>query len=115
MIESCVYYTAFCVLVLLVWFDSSAFEEYASLFKLDFWFDLSTLESKRNSDPELGYPDFLVMYHNNYFTRLLSCPLCITIWFHIFSYFHHRSFEVSVISAFFSILFYNNMKKGYDE
>ena len=115
MIEECVYYSAFCTLGLLVWFHSGAAEEYISLFKLDFWFDLATFEQKRLADPELTYPDFLVMYHNNYFTRLLSCPICITVWFHILSYFNHANFRVSIISALLTMLLYGVAKRGQEE
>lgn len=115
MIEEYVFYSCFCSLLLLIWFNSTAAEEYISLFKLGSFFNLPAFERKRIDDPELTYPDFLVIYHNNYFTRLLSCPLCITVWFHILSYFYHSSLKVSVISAVLTLMVYNFTKGSQEE
>ena len=72
-------------IILLIWFDTDAFVEYAKLFRLDFFFFLSDFEEQQNVNPELTYPDYLVIYHQSFFTRLLSCPKCISFWLTLFS------------------------------
>lgn len=69
-------------LILLIWFDTDAFVEYAEILstkfpKLKDKLFLPDYELVTQSN-YISYPDFLVEYHNCFFTRLLSCPICVS-------------------------------------
>jgi hypothetical protein len=81
-----IYAACFLALILLIWFKTDAFVEYCKLFgikklfKLEGYFELN--------DPILHYVDYLIEYYNNFFTRLISCPICVSTWIGLlFSYF----------------------------
>ena len=68
--------------ILLIWFETGAFVEYSMLAShkypiiLDKLF-LKDYETLTDATP-MSYPEFLVEYHNSFFTRLLSCPICMS-------------------------------------
>src|SRR5258708_6277246 len=67
---------------LLVWFNSDALIEWGTVFGLydvlmvkEFYdFRMKMLPSNIN------YPTFLKVKYNDFLTRLLACPICLTIW-----------------------------------
>lgn len=80
-------------LALLVWFDTDAFNEYCKLLKLDKFFYLDQFNAMAKEGGTLSYPEFLAEFHNSFFTRLVSCPICSSIWL---------SIGVSIFSGFSS-------------
>jgi len=64
-------------LALIIWFKTSAFVEYMRLFRLGQFFKVNEYHELSN---ELSYIDFLKEYYNNFITRLLSCPICTSVW-----------------------------------
>ena len=70
-----------CVLLFLIlWFKTDAFVEYVKLFRLSKLFKLDDFENKKHEDFELTYHSYLRQYHNNFFTRLITCPICLSVW-----------------------------------
>lgn len=67
---------------LLIWFNSDALVEWGSLFGLynvlmvkefyDFRLEMLPLN--------VNYPTFLKNKYCNFVTKLLACPLCLTVW-----------------------------------
>jgi len=70
---------SFLTVFLIVWFHTEAFEEYGNLFLPDS-FHLPEYKEVKESVPDMSYQDFLLEYHNSFFTRLITCPICISIW-----------------------------------
>lgn len=68
------------VLVLLVWFDSEAFVEYAKLAGGGLFFKIDEYEEAQKSRASLDYLGYLTEKYNTFFIRLISCPLCLSIW-----------------------------------
>jgi len=68
------------VIILLVWFKSDAFVEYASLFGCKKLFWIKNYEEGARKGLYLDYPSYLLIHHNCFLTRLLSCPLCLSVW-----------------------------------
>ncbi len=66
--------------MLIVWFKTEAFVEYGSLLGLSKYLYLSEYKIAQKNDPSLEFPMFLVINNNNFFSRLLSCPLCLGFW-----------------------------------
>ena len=80
------YYCFFNVFLLFVWFNTEAFIEYMryipyinELLKIKQYIEY---QKKNNC---LNYPLYLVVYYNNFFTKLISCPYCLLFWVNISS------------------------------
>jgi hypothetical protein len=71
-------------LTLLVWFNTDAFIEYAELLRFTKFFYIKEYLRLREDDPSLTYRDFLQEYHNCFFVRLITCPICTSVWAGIF-------------------------------
>ena len=67
-------------LVDMVWFDSSAFEEYAGLFGVDGYLKVTDFKEEQQNDFSLTYHNYLLLRHDNFFVRLITCQFCTTIW-----------------------------------
>ena len=82
MLEYYLLFAAACWIALfnMVWFDSSAFEEYAVLFGADKFFKVADFKKEQQSDFALTYHNYLLLKHDSFFTRLITCQLCTTIW-----------------------------------
>lgn len=66
--------------ILIIWFKTDALIEYATLLKLKRWFFVDDFETKRAEDFELTYHLYLRQYRNCFFSRLITCPICLTTW-----------------------------------
>ncbi len=78
-------FACFVALVLLVWFKTEAFVEYFSFIKpLAKLFKLDQFKDIKDNGGELSYPEFLAEYYNSFFTRLISCPICMSVWAGLF-------------------------------
>ena len=67
---------------MLVWFKSDAIIEWGSLLRLSKFVKIKEFqEDKKNWLPlDLNYPTFLRNRYDNFITKMLSCPLCLSIW-----------------------------------
>ena len=78
--------------VLIIWFKTDAFLEYALLFRLSKLFKIDKYDKEYKNDFTLDYLTFLAKeYNNNFIVKLISCPICLAVWGGIFSaiYFGH--------------------------
>ena len=70
---------AFIAMILLVWFNTSAFVEYMSLFGLSSFFKIAEYKEATRDDPIQTYPEYIATNHSNFFVRMITCPKCICI------------------------------------
>jgi hypothetical protein len=66
--------------LLLVWFRTDAYPEYCRALKLDKISFYKDFYAKLHDDVRLTYVKYLRQYHNGFFVRLITCPLCIGAW-----------------------------------
>ena len=90
MLEYYVLFSVACWIAIidLVWFDSSAFEEYCELLGADKFFKVAAFKEEQKSDFALTYHNYLLLKHDGFFTRLITCQLCTTIWLSILACVH---------------------------
>ncbi len=69
--------------ILIVWFKTHAFTEYFQLFKLTNFFKIGKFLEYKKSFPAIEYIDYLLVSHNSFISRLVSCPYCIAFWLSI--------------------------------
>lgn len=66
--------------ILVLWFNTDAFIEYVKLFKLPFFKVNQYMLYKEEKDCSVDYHTYLLLKHNNFFVRLITCPICLTFW-----------------------------------
>jgi hypothetical protein len=71
-----------CVLasLLIVWFRTDAYLEYARVLRLNKISFYKDYDSKKSEDARLTYFGYLRQYHDSFFTRLFTCPICVAVW-----------------------------------
>lgn len=70
------------VLILLIWFNTSAFEEYFKYIPYDF-FKIKAYQKAKVNDITLDYIHYLMYNHNCFFVKLITCPICLNVWLSI--------------------------------
>ena len=76
------------VVINLVWFNSTAFEEYSKLLYADKFFKVKDFEAEQKNDFTLTYHNYLLLKHSSFFIRLITCQLCFTIWLSVLACLH---------------------------
>lgn len=117
-------YLAFLVSFLLfVWNETDFFVEYCKLFGLWGLFNIGRYEDYKehgdDSEESLGfgssvpiesldisYLDYLLLKHDSFFVRLITCPICLGFWLNIFTLFALKNFESFVINIWLSLFLY---------
>ena len=67
----------------MVWFNSTAFEEYTEMLYADKFFNVKSFKTAQKKDFTLTYHNYLLIKHSSFFIRLITCKLCFTIWLSI--------------------------------
>ena len=72
---------SYITLFLLIWFKTDAFIEYAELFRIGKLVKSNEYKNKKMTEEyPLTYPRFLRMTYSCFFTQLISCPICMSVW-----------------------------------
>ena len=96
---------------LLIWFRSDAYLEYCRLFKLDFISFYKDYEEKRKNDISLSYHEYLQQYHNSFFTRLITCPVCTAVWLALFNAILFSKLSVLPLTFIGGLIFFGIIHK----
>lgn len=65
-------------MILLIWFRGETFIEYCRLFRLHRFY--KDYDAKKKEDARLTYLGYLRQYHDCFFIRLITCPICVSVW-----------------------------------
>jgi hypothetical protein len=71
---------AIVALILLGWFRTDAWLEYTRMLKLPRLSHYKDFDIKHREDASLTYLLYLRLYHNCFFVRLITCPICLSVW-----------------------------------
>ena len=66
--------------ILLIWFRTDAWLEYTRLFHINWLSQYKDYDIKYKEDFSLTYLQYLRRYHNCFVVRLITCPICQSIW-----------------------------------
>lgn len=78
--------------ILIIWLKTEAWVEYTQLFKLNFLSNYKEYNKQKHEDFTLTYIKFLLKnYRHKFMIRLITCPLCLSLW-------------LSIIAGIFTIL-----------
>jgi len=76
-----IYFPIFIGAILLIWFRTEAYVEYCKLLRLKFLCNYKDYEEKKQKeDCRLTYHGYLRQYKNSFFVRLVTCPICLSVW-----------------------------------
>lgn len=91
------------VLVLLIWLRTEALVEYGRIFRFSKLLKIDDYDKKKLEDFELDYILYLRQHHNNFFIRLITCPICIICWLTVPSIvvYDFPSYSVNVLITLF--------------
>ena len=78
-----IYLISFVLLILIVWFKTDAFVEYCRFFGIEKHFHINEYLEAKKEDLELTYHLYLRMNYDSFFVRLITCPICLTIWIYL--------------------------------
>ena len=94
------------VVLMYIWFETEAFEEYMTTFNLGWsMFRLRDYKEEKNKVPSLDYHTYLLMnYSDSFFIKLITCPVCLIVWIApLVSFLYWRELTVPIV--FQEILF----------
>ena len=103
--------SAFVTVTLLVWFRSNAFVEYLEVLGLDMAF--GAREYKKASSEvsyHMRYTDFLLLKYNSFFIRLITCPLCLSVWISVIIS-ATRGWELFPFLVVLPLIIYNHLEE----
>ena len=66
--------------ILVLWFRTEAYVEYCRLFHLNFISFYKDYDAQHKNDVSLNYFGYLRQYHDTFFVRLITCPVCVGTW-----------------------------------
>lgn len=75
-------YTFLITTILIIWFNTDAFIEYSRILRIP-GVKVKEYLIAKDRDCTLSYHTFLLLNYNNFFTRLITCPVCTSVWLSI--------------------------------
>ena len=93
-------------LILLVWFQTEAFYEYCRLFRFKKLFKIEDYSNVSEISGGSSYIEFLNINHDSFFTRLISCPVCLGFWLNVIYSFSFYDFSFFFVKMWFTFLLY---------
>ena len=75
-----IFISSLVALILLAWFHSEAFLEWAGLFSGNRFFHIDDFRKRQKDDVTLDWITYLQLYHNSFFIRLITCQMCLSFW-----------------------------------
>jgi len=97
--------------VLIIWFHTEAFLEYCKIFKLAFLFRINNFYEYKKVNPAISYIDFLSIKNPNFFSKLFSCPFCLSFWASLISCIFYKNILLLPSIYIGSIILYNILKR----
>jgi hypothetical protein len=97
--------------VLIIWFHTEAFLEYCKIFKLAFLFRINNFYEYKKVNPAISYIDFLSIKNPNFFSKLFSCPFCLSFWASLISCIFYKNILLLPSIYIGSIILYNILRK----
>ena len=94
------------VFILVVWNDTNAIVEYGRLFGLKF------CQYKTQEEIGIKFVDFLeIKYGDNFLIRLITCPICLTVWLCLAAAIYYENYLVFFVSFYLTMTLYFAFKK----
>ena len=116
MIESLILSSLWVAFVLIVWFETNAFEYYARYFSFGHWTRRHEYDEE-DPDQIMDYLSFVrTKYSSDSFVvALITCPVCLGVWLCLISSFVFSVLYYFPIVYLSSLVVYLSVKRGFFE
>lgn len=92
--------------LLIIWFKTDAFIEYAKVVRIQRWLFIDDFEKKRAEDFELTYHLYLRQHRNCFLSRLVTCPICLTSWMFLIIFITGETFSSFSLNVIVTLSLY---------
>ena len=75
-----IFQISYIIFILFVWFNTKSFIEYSTIFGLEKIFKIDLYLLYKDINPHITYSEYLLLKHNNFFIRLITCKPCCCFW-----------------------------------
>ncbi len=69
--------------LLIISLEGEIVQNYLNFRPLSKWLKIDEYNNKQMGASKSSYPKYLALYYPNFFTNLISCPLCLGSWLSI--------------------------------
>lgn len=98
--------------IFLIWFNSDFIIEYGTVFGLSKFFKIQEYKEKQREIPiPLAYPLFLKMKYDNFFIKLITCPICLSVWLSAILGAYFLSWSFIPVICILSLIIYGLIRK----
>lgn len=101
-----IFYSFIASLALFFLYKTDVLVEYVRLFRLSKLFFVDKYDDHLIKFPANSYWDFLLFEYNNFFTRLLSCPVCLGFWINVGLYYMYGDLTLLVLNIWMTYFLY---------
>jgi hypothetical protein len=95
--------------VLIIWFETNAFYEYCRALGLGRFFK-GYKNFIEEMAPSTTFVEYLMIKHDCFFIRLISCPICLGVWVNIIIVSAYLDYRIFFINFYLSLVSYFLLK-----
>lgn len=100
------------LLVLFLWYETSAFHEYLRRVPLlNKFLGFKEYDENKKYYDHCSYQEFLSIHYDNFLVKLISCPYCLSFWTSLVTTLYFTRMEFLPVIYMSSILAYLSLKK----
>ena len=108
-------YLAFLIsMILFLWNHTDFFVEYCHFFGLWSLFKICDYEKYKvesstglGGNPDISYLEYLALEHSSFFVRLITCPICLSVWLNgVSAVFISKNFQSFALNLWLSLFLY---------
>ena len=105
MIENLLHVVPLSVMAMFLWFDTNVFYEYLSKIPVLRRMFRTYDRNKKHYD-NCKYAEFLMIHHNNFWSKLVSCPYCLGFWVSLASTLSFSEIQFVPVNYLISLMSY---------
>jgi hypothetical protein len=118
MILETIFISSVVALVLIIWFHTEAFLEYAGLIGGSRFFHIDDFRKEQAKieypAPHMDFIQYLLNYRDSFFVRLITCPICLSFWLTVIVCFASGLWVLLPASNLLALVVYKLMVKIMD-
>ena len=92
--------------ILFFMYKTDVFVSYVALFRLDKPFKLKEYYKHLELFSDDTYWEFLHFERNNFLTKLVSCPICISFWLNLGCYSVYQNLPALIVNVWLTLFLY---------
>ena len=115
MILETIFISSVVTLALIVWFKTEAFLEYATAIGGGRFFHIDSFREEQSKieypAPHMDFIQYLLSYHDSFFIRLITCPICLSFWLTVITCFASGLWVLLPVANLLALVLYKLIVK----